>query len=67
MGYAIADSMMAEKVVAVTDSLVEYPNYPTDITEDYVDHILLVDSIGLKSGIVSGTTQVKGPYRTKNC
>lgn len=66
MGYAIADSMMAEKVVAVTDSLVEYPNYPTDITEDYVDHILLVDSIGLKSGIVSGTTQVtKDPIGLK--
>lgn len=66
LGYAIADSMMAKKVVAVTDSLVEYPNYPADITEDYVDHILLVDSIGLKSGIVSGTTMItKDPIGLK--
>lgn len=66
LGYAIADSMMADKVVAVTDSLMEYPNYPADITEDYVDHILLVDSIGLKSGIVSGTTMItKDPIGLK--
>lgn len=66
LGYAIADSMMADRVVAVTDSLMDYPNYPTDITEDYVDHILLVDSIGLKSGIVSGTTMItKDPIGLK--
>ncbi|WFA09469.1 citrate lyase subunit alpha [Tissierella sp. Yu-01] len=66
LGYAIADSMMAKKVVAVTDSLVEYPNSPADITEDYVDHILVVDSIGLKSGIVSGTTMItKDPIGLK--
>ncbi len=66
LGYAIADSMMAKKVVAITDSLLEYPNYPADITEDYVDHILLVESIGLKSGIVSGTTMItKDPIGLK--
>src|SRR5690625_769567 len=58
LGYAIADSIKAEKVVAVTDSLLDYPNYPADITEDYVDYVLVVDSIGLKEGIVSGTTRV---------
>ncbi len=58
LGYVIADSIKANKVVAVTDSLMEYPNYPADITEDYVDNVLVVDSIGLKSGIVSGTTRV---------
>lgn len=66
LGYAIADSIKAEKVVAVTDSIIEYPNYPADITEDYVDKVLLVDSIGLKSGIVSGTTRVtKDPIGLK--
>ncbi|HZJ82645.1 MAG TPA: citrate lyase subunit alpha [Clostridia bacterium] len=58
LGYVIADSIKAEKVVAVTDSLMDYPNYPADITEDYVDYVLLVESIGLKEGIVSGTTRV---------
>ena len=66
LGYVIADSMKAEKVVAVTDSLFQYPNYPADITEDYVDHILLIESIGLKSGIVSGTTMItKDPIGLK--
>ena len=58
LGYAMADSIKASKVIAVTDSLVEYPNYPTDISEDYVDKVLVIDSIGLKEGIVSGTTRV---------
>lgn len=66
LGYVIADSIKAKKVIAITDSLVEYPNYPADITEDYVDRVLVVDSIGLKSGIVSGTTQVtKDPVGLK--
>ena len=58
LGYAIADAHYAKTVVSITDSIVEYPNYPADISEDYVDHILLLDSIGEKSGIVSGTTMV---------
>lgn len=66
LGYAIADSMMAKTVVAVTDSLTAYPNYPADITEDYVDYILKVESIGLKAGIVSGTTLItKDPIGLK--
>lgn len=66
LGYAIADSMMAKKVVAVTDCLMDYPNYPADITEDYVDFVLKVESIGLKAGIVSGTTLItKDPIGLK--
>lgn len=66
LGYAIADSIKAKKVIAITDCLVEYPNYPADITEDYVDSILVVESIGLKSGIVSGTTKItKDPVGLK--
>lgn len=66
LGYAIADSMMAKRVVAVTDCIMEYPNYPADITEDYVDLVLKVESIGLKSGIVSGTTLItKDPIGLK--
>ncbi|MGO1469759.1 MAG: citrate lyase subunit alpha [Tissierella sp.] len=66
LGYAIADSQKAKKVISITDSLVEYPNYPADISEDYVDYIYEIDSIGLKSGIVSGTTQVtKDPIGLK--
>lgn len=66
MGYAIADAIYAKKKIAITDTIVSYPNYPSDITEDYVDYILKVDSIGDKNGIVSGTTKVtKDPVGLK--
>ncbi|UQK59837.1 citrate lyase subunit alpha [Fenollaria massiliensis] len=66
MGYAIADAIYAKKKIAITDTIVAYPNYPRDITEDYVDYILKVDSIGDKNGIVSGTTKVtKDPVGLK--
>ena len=66
MGYAIADAIYAKKKIAISDTIVAYPNYPSDITEDYVDYILKVDSIGDKNGIVSGTTKVtKDPVGLK--
>lgn len=66
LGYAIADSIKANQVIAVTDSLLDYPNYPSDITEDFVDYVLVVDSIGFKEGIVSGTTMMtKDPIGLK--
>lgn len=66
MGYAIADAIYAKKKIAITDTIVDYHNYPSDITEDYVDYILKVDSIGDKNGIVSGTTKVtKDPVGLK--
>lgn len=58
LGYAIADAEHADTVIAVTDSIMDYPNYPADITEDFVDYVLKLDSIGRKEGIVSGTTKV---------
>src|SRR5699024_14973 len=66
LGYAIDDSVKAEKVVAVTDAIMEYPNYPFDISQDYVDYVLVTKSIGEKSGIVSGTTVItKDPIGLK--
>ena len=58
LGYAMADARMARQVVAVTDHPVPYPNGPVSIDETLVDHVVVVDSIGDPSGIVSGTTRV---------
>lgn len=58
LGYAIADAQYADKVIAITDNLVSYPNSPIEINQSYVDYIVKVDSIGNPSGIVSGTTQI---------
>lgn len=66
MGYAIADSIKANVRIAVTDYLADFPNYPADITQDYIDHVLLIDTIGDKEGIVSGTTMpTKDPVGLK--
>lgn len=57
MGYAVADAQFARRVVAVTDNLVPYPACPIQISQDYVDFVVVVDSIGDPTGIASGTTR----------
>jgi citrate lyase subunit alpha / citrate CoA-transferase len=64
IGYAKADSMYAEKVIVVTDNLIEFPCFPMEIEGNYVDYVVVVDKIGIPEKIVSGTTQItKSPDR----
>ena len=66
LGYAFADAQCADKVVVVTDNLVEYPLTDASITEDHVDFVVKVDAIGDPRGIVSGTTRMpKDPIALK--
>lgn len=66
LGYAVADALYADKVVAITDNLVAYPACPMEITQDHVDYIVEVESIGDPKGIVSGTTKItKDPVGLK--
>ncbi len=58
MGYAMADAEHADKVVVITDNLVEYPMNDFSIPETQVDYVVAVDKIGDPKGIVSGTTQI---------
>ena len=58
LGYAVPDCEYGNKVVAITDNLVEYPACPIEISQNYIDYVLKVDSIGNPKGIVSGTTQI---------
>ncbi|MDR1571078.1 MAG: citrate lyase subunit alpha [Clostridiales Family XIII bacterium] len=58
LSYAYADALYADRVIAVTDSLVPYPNCPVEIGQDLVDSVVEVDSIGDPAGIVSGTTRI---------
>lgn len=57
LGYAMVDVRYADTVIAITDNLVPYPACPIDITQDHVDYVVRVDSIGDPQGIVSGTTR----------
>lgn len=57
LGYAVADAQFAACVVAVTDHLVPYPACPIEISQDHVDFVVAVESIGDPAGILSGTTR----------
>nr|WP_262897933.1 citrate lyase subunit alpha [Carboxylicivirga linearis] len=64
LGFALADSQYADKVIVVTDTLVPFPCVPWQIQGNYVDYTVLVDKVGIPEKIVSGTTQVtKSPDR----
>lgn len=57
LGYAIADAMVAKKVVVVTDYIVDQVD-SVEIAGSQVDYVISVERIGDSNGIVSGTTQV---------
>jgi citrate lyase subunit alpha/citrate CoA-transferase len=66
LGFALADSMYAERVIVVTDNLVPFPCIPWQIQGNNVDFVVEVDSIGDPEKIVSGTTRItRSPERLK--
>ncbi|SCG83089.1 citrate lyase subunit alpha [Proteiniborus sp. DW1] len=66
LGYAVPDALYAEKTVVITDNLVPYPACPIEISQEYIDYIVQVESIGDAKGIVSGTTRItKDPVGLK--
>jgi citrate lyase subunit alpha / citrate CoA-transferase len=58
LGFALADSMYADRVIVVTDNLVPFPCIPWQIQGNNVDFVVEVDSVGDPSKIVSGTTEI---------
>ena len=66
LGFALADSRYADRVIVVTDNCVPFPCIPWQIHGNDVDFVVEVDSIGDPGKIVSGTTQItKSPERLK--
>ncbi len=66
LGFALADSMYADHVIAVTDNLVPFPCVPWQIQGNNVDYVVEIDSIGDPAKIVSGTTQItRSPDRLR--
>lgn len=57
-GYAFLGAQYADKVVVVTDHLVDYPLCPCSIDETHVDYVVKVDAIGDPSGITSGIVRL---------
>ncbi|WEV50351.1 citrate lyase subunit alpha [Lactobacillus sp. ESL0731] len=66
LGYALIDAQYADKVVLLTDNIVDYPNTPASIKQDQVDYIVKVDKIGDPDKIGSGATRfTKDPKELK--
>jgi len=58
LGYAMIDARYSKQVIVVTDNLVKYPCIPPSITQNFVDYVVVVDSIGDASKIATGTTRI---------
>ncbi len=58
LGFALADSQYADRVIVVTDNLVPFPCIPWQIHGNYVDCVVAMDKIGDPEKIVSGTTRI---------
>ncbi|MDF7673152.1 citrate lyase subunit alpha, partial [Lactobacillus sp. ESL0701] len=66
LGYALIDAQYADKVVLLTDNIVDYPNTPASIKQDQVDYVVKVDKIGDPDKIGSGATRfTKDPKELK--
>ena len=64
LGFALADSQYADKVIVVTDNMVPFPCIPWQIHGNYVDYTVKVDIVGDPEKIISGTTNItKSPDR----
>lgn len=57
LGYALVDAEYADNVIVITDTLVDYPNYPISICQTKVNSVVVVDEIGDPNGIMSGATR----------
>lgn len=57
LGYGLIDALYADKVVVITDCLVDFPNAPASILQTNVDYVVKIDKIGDPAGIASGATR----------
>ena len=57
LSYSFVDGNHANKVLAVTDCLVPFPNYPADIAMTKVDYVCVVDAIGIQEKIATGAAK----------
>lgn len=57
LGYGMIDAIYADKVVILTDNLVDFPNVPASISQVNVDYVVKVDKIGDPEGIAKGAAR----------
>ena len=57
LSYAVVDAQHADFVVAITDCLVPFPNFPADISMTQVDYVVEADAIGDPKKIATGAAK----------
>ena len=57
LSYAMVDGDYGGKVVAITDCLVPFPNFPAHISMTKVDYVVVVDAIGDPKKIATGAAK----------
>lgn len=71
LSYSSVDADYADKVIAITDTLVPFPNYPCQISMTKVDYVVKVNEIGDASKIATGaakpTTDMKKLMLARYC
>ncbi|EPO1791265.1 citrate lyase subunit alpha [Cronobacter turicensis] len=58
LGYAMVDAQFARNVVLLTETLVPYPNMPASLSQDRVDFVVPVASVGDPAKISVGAARV---------
>ena len=58
LGYAMVDAEFADKVVLLTEEVVPFPNMPASLSQDRVDLIVQVESVGDPAKISVGAARV---------
>ncbi|MDM8238424.1 citrate lyase subunit alpha [Pseudoflavonifractor phocaeensis] len=58
LGYSFVDAHNANKVVVITDTLVDYPCCPASISQQYVDYVVKVDQVGDSAKIGAGAARL---------
>lgn len=63
LSYSMVDAKYADKVVVITDTLVDFPNVPPSISMVDVDYVCVVDEIGDPKKIVSNVVRMTQDVR----
>ncbi|WP_455257268.1 citrate lyase subunit alpha [Peptoniphilus asaccharolyticus] len=63
LSYADVDAKYADKVVVITDTIKETPNFPAPIESVDVDYVVKIDEIGDPSKIASGAIRMTNDVR----
>lgn len=71
LSYSVVDAKYADYTVAITDTLVPFPNYPPSIPMTDVDFVCVVDEIGnpdkIASNVIRMTQDVRELKMAEDC